>query len=148
MSDMISFSSHFKVTVLLFFSPILPRERLRVLISSTGREWTRGSGWGLLCLLASLCSMSLQPGHLALPPALPPIFMTLHGQGWGAGATWGDTTLNPALKLQVIWVARGSPPASTHTGPVTSLRTDPHSLTVTFLISDTYSMRARRASRC
>ena len=42
--------------------------------------------------------------------------------------------------------SKGLAPASINTGPVTSLRTDPHSLTVTFLVSDPYSMRARWAS--
>lgn len=42
--------------------------------------------------------------------------------------------------------SKGLTPASTHTGSVTSLRTGPHSLTVTFLVSDPYSKRARWAT--
>lgn len=142
---MISFSSHFKGTVLLFFfSPILPGERLVLWFPVQEENEHEGqdgdflpTGFHVLNVLAAR-SLSSTPSFTSYIYDAP--------RPRVRSRDMGRHHPKPSPEAPSDLSSKGLAPASTNTGPVTSLRTDPYSLTVTFLVSDPYSMRARWAS--
>lgn len=146
MSDTISFCSHFKVTVLLFFflpyflerglcSDFQYRKRMNMRV----RKGTSvPTGFAVLNVLAAR--------SLGSPPSFTSYIHKPPRAKMRSRSNMGRHHAKPRPEAPSDLSSKGLAPASTHTGPVTSLRTDPHSLTVIFLVSDPYSMRARWAT--